>query len=104
MSPSDVLKRIGEQNVKFLDLRFTDTRGKEQHVTIPTSQVDDEFFERGMMFDGSSIAGWKGISESDMVLMPDPVTAVLDPFTDEVTLNITCDVLEPHTMQGYERD
>ena len=104
MSASDVLKRIGEQNVKFIDLRFTDTRGKEQHVTIPAKGVDSDFFERGMMFDGSSIAGWKGINESDMVLMPDAVTAMLDPFTDEVTLNLTCDVLEPHTMQGYERD
>ncbi len=104
MSASDVLKKIGEQNVKFLDLRFTDTRGKEQHLTIPTARIDGDFFERGMMFDGSSIAGWKGINESDMVLMPDTQTAVMDPFTDEATINITCDVLEPHTMQGYERD
>ena len=104
MSASDVLKKIGEQNVKFVDLRFTDTRGKEQHLTIPAARIDGDFFERGMMFDGSSIAGWKGINESDMVLMPDAVTAVLDPFTDEATINITCDVLEPHTMQGYERD
>ena len=104
MSASDVLKKIGEQNVKFVDLRFTDTRGKEQHLTIPAARIDGDFFERGMMFDGSFIAGWKGINESDMVLMPDAVTAVLDPFTDEATINITCDVLEPHTMQGYERD
>jgi glutamine synthetase len=104
MSASDVLKTIGEQSVKFIDLRFTDTRGKEQHLTIPAKGIDSDFFERGMMFDGSSIAGWKGINESDMVLMPDAVTAVLDPFTDEVTMNLTCDVLEPHTMQGYERD
>ncbi|WP_372717032.1 glutamate--ammonia ligase [Immundisolibacter sp.] len=104
MSASDVLKRIGEQNVKFVDMRFTDTRGKEQHVTIPAHRVDAGFFESGMMFDGSSIGGWKGINESDMVLMPDTQSAVLDPFTDETTMNLTCDVLEPHTMQGYDRD
>jgi len=104
MSPADVLKLIKEKGVKFVDLRLTDTRGKEQHVTVPSSVVDDSFFEDGKMFDGSSIAGWKGISESDMVLMPDCSTAVLDVFTEEATLNIFCDVLEPNTMQGYERD
>ncbi|WP_369433910.1 glutamine synthetase beta-grasp domain-containing protein [Psychromonas sp. MME1] len=100
----DVLNLIEEQEVKFVDLRFTDTRGKEQHVSIPHHQVDEDFFEDGKMFDGSSIAGWKGIQNSDMVLMPAPETAVLDPFTDDVTLNIRCDVLEPKTMLGYDRD
>ena len=104
MSAADVLKLIKEKGVKFVDLRFTDTRGKEQHVTIPASKCDEDFFEDGKMFDGSSIAGWKGIQESDMVLMPDPDTAVLDPFSEELTLNLRCDVLEPATMQGYERD
>lgn len=99
-----VLKTIKDNNVKFADLRFTDTRGKEQHVTMPASLVDAELFKDGKMFDGSSIAGWKGINESDMVLMPDPETAVMDPFTDEPTLILRCDVLEPSTMQGYERD
>lgn len=99
-----VLDLIKENEVKFIDLRFTDTKGKEQHVTIPSHQVDEDFFEDGKMFDGSSIAGWKGINESDMVLMPDSESAVLDPFSEETTLNVRCDVLEPGTMQGYERD
>ena len=101
---ADVLKLITEVDARFVDLRFTDTKGKEQHVTVPTSVVDDSFFEEGKMFDGSSIAGWKGINESDMILMPDPTTAVLDPFFDDETVNITCDVIEPTTMQGYDRD
>lgn len=104
MSVENVFALIQEHEVKFVDLRFTDTKGKEQHVSIPTHQVDADFFEDGKMFDGSSIAGWKGINESDMVLMPDPSSAVLDPFTQECTLNIRCDVLEPATMQGYDRD
>jgi glutamine synthetase len=104
MSSSDVLKLINEKEVKWADLRFTDTRGKEQHVSIPARYVNDEFFVEGKMFDGSSIAGWKGINESDMILLPDASTAVLDPFFEEVTVNIRCDVIEPATMQGYERD
>lgn len=94
---------IRDHEVRFIDLRFTDTRGKEQHVTIPANLADDDFFKEGKMFDGSSISGWKGINESDMVLMPEPDSAVLDPFFDEATINIRCDVLEPDTMQGYER-
>src|SRR5205807_1059439 len=104
MTPSDVLKLIKERQAKFADLRFTDTRGKEQHVTIPARLVDENFFHDGKMFDGSSIAGWKGINESDMILMPDPTTAVIDPFFEETTVDIRCDVIEPTTMQGYERD
>jgi glutamine synthetase len=104
MSADDVLKTIHEKEVRFVDLRFTDTIGKEQHVTVPSSVVDADFFEEGKMFDGSSIAGWKGINESDMVLMPDLGTAVMDPFADEATLIVTCDVLEPATMEGYGRD
>jgi len=99
-----VLKMIKDNEVKFVDFRFTDTRGKEQHVTMPSTAVDEEMFTDGKMFDGSSIAGWKGINESDMVLMPDQDSVVLDPFTDEVTVNIRCDILEPTTMEGYERD
>lgn len=101
---ADVLQLIKEHDVKFVDLRFTDTRGKEQHVSIPASTVDDDLFKEGKMFDGSSIAGWKGIQESDMVLMPEGSTAVMDPFSDEATLIIRCDILEPNTMQGYGRD
>ncbi len=103
MSPADVLKLMKEKEVKFVDLRFTDTRGKEQHVTVPTRVVDEEFFTDGKMFDGSSIAGWKGINESDMILMPDPASAVLDPFFEENTILLRCDVVEPTTMQGYDR-
>ncbi|GAA4504285.1 glutamate--ammonia ligase [Pseudaeromonas paramecii] len=104
MSAANVLAMIKEQEVKFVDLRFTDTKGKEQHVSIPSHQVDEGFFEDGKMFDGSSIAGWKGINESDMVLMPDASTAVMDPFTEEATLIVRCDILEPATMTGYDRD
>ncbi|MBV1884444.1 MAG: glutamate--ammonia ligase [Pseudomonadales bacterium] len=98
------LSLIKDNEVRWVDLRFTDTQGKEQHVTIPSSEVDSDFFENGQMFDGSSIAGWKSINESDMTLLPDDSTAVLDPFTDESTLNLRCDVVEPLTMEGYERD
>jgi glutamine synthetase len=104
MSVSDVLKKINEYGVKFVDFRFTDTKGKEQHVTVPASTLGEDSFTEGKMFDGSSVAGWKGINESDMILMPDPVTAVLDPFTDEPTINISGNVVEPATGEGYERD
>ena len=100
----NTLNLIKENEVRWIDLRFTDTHGKEQHVTIPTSEVGDDFFESGKMFDGSSIAGWKGINESDMILMPDDSASVMDPFTDDSTLIVRCDIVEPMTMQGYERD
>jgi glutamine synthetase len=98
------LKLIQDNDVAWIDLRFTDTHGKEQHVTIPAKDIDEDFFEDGKMFDGSSIAGWKGINESDMILMPDDSASVLDPFTDEPTLIVRCNIVEPSTMQGYERD
>ncbi|MCA9028059.1 MAG: glutamine synthetase beta-grasp domain-containing protein, partial [Planctomycetaceae bacterium] len=101
---SKTLELIEEHSVRWIDLRFTDSHGKEHHVSIPVSEVDDEFFEQGKMFDGSSISGWKGINDSDMVLMPDDETAVIDPFTEEPTLNISCSIVEPNTMQGYNRD
>ncbi len=104
MSANDVLKMMKENAVTFVDFRFTDTRGKEQHVSVPSHQVEEDTFEEGKMFDGSSIAGWKGIDASDMILMPDASTAVLDPFTEEATVNIRCDIIEPDTMQGYDRD
>ena len=103
MSAQKVLKMIKDEDIKFVDFRFTDTRGKEQHVTVPAHQVDEDVFENGKMFDGSSIAGWKGINESDMILMPEPETAVVDPFFDAPTLILRCDVLEPTTGQGYGR-
>ena len=98
------LKLINDSEARWVDLRFTDTKGKEQHVTIPASEVDEDFFEGGKMFDGSSIAGWKGINESDMILMPDDSASVLDPFTDDATVIVRCDIIEPDTMQGYDRD
>lgn len=103
-SVQKALELISQHEAKFVDLRFTDTRGKEQHVTIPASQATEEFFQDGKMFDGSSIAGWKGIFESDMILMPDPKTAVLDPFYEHKTLVLRCDVYDPVTKHGYERD
>ena len=104
MSAKDILKRIKDENIKFVDLRFTDPRGKWQHVTFDQSMVDEDFFSEGTMFDGSSIAGWKAINESDMVLMPDPATAVMDPFFAQPTLTLFCDILEPATGQPYARD
>ena len=104
MSTEKILKTLEDKKYKFVDLRFCDTLGKEQHVSLPVSAVDEDLFEEGKMFDGSSIAGWKGINESDMILMPEAATAVLDPFTDDATVNLRCDILEPSTMEGYERD
>ena len=101
---SKTLDLIKEHEARWIDLRFTDTKGKEQHVTYPANVVNDSFFEEGKMFDGSSLAGWKGINESDMILMPDDSTAVLDPFYDEATIIVRCDIVEPATMQGYDRD
>ncbi|GMG86239.1 glutamate--ammonia ligase [Biformimicrobium ophioploci] len=100
----NTLGLIKEHEARWVDLRFTDTKGKEQHVTLPVSEIDGEFFEIGKMFDGSSIAGWKGINESDMVLMPDDETAFMDPFTDDATVILRCNIVDPITGQGYERD
>ncbi|MEM7401795.1 MAG: glutamate--ammonia ligase [Pseudomonadota bacterium] len=104
MSASDVIKMMNDNDVQFVDFRFTDTRGKEQHVSVPASTVEEDIFEKGKMFDGSSISGWKGINESDMILMPDAETAVVDPFFSDSTLILRCDILEPSTMEGYGRD
>ena len=103
-SPADVLRLIKEKDVKFVDLRFTDTKGKLQHVTAEASCIDEGVFADGFAFDGSSIAGWKGIEASDMLLSPDPATAHLDPFFAQTTLAIFCDVIEPSTGELYERD
>ncbi len=103
-TPDQVLKTIKDKEIKFIDLRFTDTRGKEQHVTVPAKYFTEDKFEHGHAFDGSSIAGWKGIQASDMLLMPDPASARLDPFTEEPVMNLTCDVLEPMDGKGYDRD
>ncbi|MDO9383362.1 MAG: type I glutamate--ammonia ligase [Hyphomicrobiaceae bacterium] len=103
-SVNDVLKLIKDKDVKFVDYRFTDTKGKMQHVTADVSTVDAEVFSDGYAFDGSSIAGWKSIEASDMLLMPDPESAHIDPFFAQTTLAVFCDVLEPSTGQLYERD
>ncbi len=103
MTPDDVLKMIKDKEVKFVDIRFTDTRGKEQHVSVPAKQFTKDKFTDGHAFDGSSIAGWKGIQASDMLLYPDPATARMDPFTDEPVLNINCDVVEPADGKPYNR-
>ena len=101
---ADVMKMVKENEVKFVDFRFTDTRGKEQHVTVPVSHFDEDKFISGHAFDGSSIAGWKGIEASDMQLMPDPKTANIDPFFEETTLFMSCDVLEPADGQGRHEE
>ncbi len=104
MSVKAVFEMLDEKNAKFVDFRFTDTRGKEMHVTVPAHTIDEALFEDGKMFDGSSISGWKGINESDMILLPDASTASMDLFSDEPTMILRCDVIEPNTMQGYDRD
>ena len=104
MSVANVLKMIKDQDIQFVDFRFTDTKGKEQHVSVPAAMADEDMFDEGKMFDGSSIAGWKGIQESDMILIPDANSAVIDPFLQDTTLLLRCDVIEPTTMQGYDRD
>ncbi|MGO1767934.1 MAG: glutamine synthetase beta-grasp domain-containing protein, partial [Advenella sp.] len=103
-TPQDVLKLIGDREVTFVDFRFTDTVGKEHHVTIPSKLLDEDKFESGQAFDGSSIAGWKGIEASDMLLIPDAKSVRLDPFREEPTLIMTCDVVEPSDLKGYDRD
>jgi glutamine synthetase len=104
MNAKDVLKLIKEKDVKYVDFRFTDYRGKWQHVTFDVSMIDDDVFADGIMFDGSSIAGWKAINESDMQLMPDPSSATIDPFFAQTTLSICCDVLDPISGEHYNRD
>ena len=100
----DILKQIKDEDIKFVDLRFTDPRGKLQHVTMDIDVVDEDMFADGVMFDGSSIGGWKAINESDMTLMPAPETAHMDPFFAQSTLVILCDIVDPVTGEGYNRD
>src|SRR6186713_1365260 len=104
MDAKQVLAMIKEKDVKFVDFRFTDPRGKWQHTARMASATQEDSFTDGVMFDGSSISGWKAINESDMALMPDPSTATMDPFFSAATLAITCDVLEPTTGEPYSRD
>ena len=104
MSKADVLKMLKDDDITYVDIRFTDPRGKLQHVTVVTDLVDEDFLEEGFMFDGSSIAGWKSIEASDMKLMPDVDSVYVDPFYAEKTLCIHCSVVEPDTGEPYERD
>src|SRR6202040_502690 len=101
---ASILSMIKSKEVKFVDLRFTDPRGKWQHVSFDLGLVDEDFLTDGTMFDGSSIAGWKAINESDMKLRPDLTTAYIDPFYQQTTLCLTCDVLNPDTNTPYNRD
>ena len=102
--PEDVLKLLKDDEINFVDLRFTDPRGKWQHLTMTSEFIDDDSFTDGIMFDGSSIAGWKAINESDMSLIPDPTTAVMDPFAAQPAMILVCDIMEPTTGQPYGRD
>ena len=95
---------IQKANAKWVDFRFTDTRGKEHHISYPADSIDEDVLEDGKMFDGSSIAWWNCIEASDMILRPDPKTAFIDPFFDSPTVVVTCDIIEPSTLQGYDRD
>src|SRR5271166_2615723 len=99
-----VLEMLTEHSVEYVDLRFTDPRGKWQHTAQHVSTIEEDTFRDGIMFDGSSIAGWKAINESDMILMPDPATAVMDPFSAKPSLILFCDIIEPSTGQFYARD
>lgn len=103
-TPEEVIQLITEREVAFVDFRFTDTLGKEHHLTVPGHSLDEDRLEAGVAFDGSSIAGWKGIEASDMFLIPDTTTARMDPFREESTLILTCDVVEPSDLKGYDRD
>lgn len=104
MTIERILTQIQDDGIEFVDLRFTDTKGKEQHVSLPAHQVNTTFFEEGKAFDGSSIHGWKGIEQSDMIMLPDPSSAVIDPFCSRKTMILRCDIVDPQTSQGYTRD
>ena len=104
MSKDKLLNMIKEEAADYVDIRFTDPRGKLQHVTVVADLVDEDFIEEGFMFDGSSIAGWKSIDQSDMKLMPDTSSAYVDPFYAEKTICVHCNVVEPDTMEPYDRD
>src|SRR5207249_9307408 len=104
MTPKDVIDLIKEKEARVVDVRFTDLFGQVQHFSIPASALDEEKFTEGLAFDGSSIRGFKAINESDMILIPDPATAYIDPFTEVSTLNLVCDIEDPITREKYNRD
>ncbi len=103
-SPEDVLTLLSEREIAFVDFRFTDTLGREHHLTVPAQTVDEDRLESGLPFDGSSLPGWKGIEASDMLLIPDTSSMRMDPFREESTLILTCDVVDPADLKGYDRD
>ena len=104
MSSKNVLKLIKDKQIEFVDLRFTDPKGKLQHLTMDATVVDEDMLDKGVFFDGSSIAGWKAINESDMILKPDLDRPIIDPFNSHTTLNIFCDILDAVKKSPYERD
>ena len=104
MSSKNILKLIKDKQVEFVDLRFTDPKGKLQHLTMDSTVVDEEMLDKGVFFDGSSIAGWKAINESDMILKPDLSRPIVDPFNSHTTLNIFCDIFDAVKKDSYERD
>ena len=104
MSSKNILKLMKDKQVEFVDLRFTDPKGKLQHLTIDSTVVDEDMLDKGVFFDGSSIAGWKAINESDMILKPDLSRPIIDPFSSHPTLNIFCDILDAIKKDSYERD
>jgi glutamine synthetase len=104
MTPRDVLKMVKENNVQMIDLRFMDFPGLMQHFGIPAKKLDEAIFEEGLGFDGSSIRGWQEIHESDMLVIPDPVSAYIDPFYKVATLVLHCDIADPITKEPYGRD
>jgi glutamine synthetase len=103
-TPDDVMRVISEKGIAFIDFKFSDPFGQWQHLTIPSHEFSLDSFEEGIPFDGSSIRGWKGIQESDMLLIPDPKSAFIDPFIDEPTISLVCDVVDPITKEPYNRD
>ncbi|MGB2952440.1 MAG: type I glutamate--ammonia ligase [Gaiellaceae bacterium] len=103
-APREAIEWAGQTQAQMVDLKFCDLLGRWQHVTLPLSAFDESAFDEGLGFDGSSIRGWQGISESDMLLMPDPASAMLDPFTEAPTLSLVCEIADPVTKQGYDRD
>ncbi len=103
-APAEALEFGRSTQVKMVDLKFTDLLGSWQHMSLPLSAFDESAFDEGLGFDGSSIRGWQGISESDMLLMPQADTAILDPFTEAPTLSILCEILDPITREPYNKD
>ena len=104
MSASKIKKLMKDKEVEYVDLRFTDPRGKLQHLTMDCSVVDEDMLDKGVFFDGSSIAGWKAINESDMILKPDLSRPIIDPFNSHTTLNIFCDIMDAVKKDSYGRD